>query len=192
MGIDNRKKTFKLLVLGFAFAACAAAKAESFSNATPGFEPTLPLGISREVWSYFVPKDNPLSAAKVELGRQLFFDKRLSADGSVSCSSCHDPNLAFADGRRVSEGINGRRGTRNSPSLLNAMFNSAQFWDGRAETLEAQATEPLINPDEMGNESLEQVVTRLQNVPEYTRQFLTVFNTGVTSVGIARALAAFE
>ncbi|PYT07341.1 MAG: cytochrome-c peroxidase, partial [Acidobacteria bacterium] len=96
-----------------------------------------------------------MTAAKVELGRMLFFEVRLSADGTVSCASCHDPKRAFTDGRTVAEGIGGRRGVRNSPTLLNAMFSTGQFWDGRAGTLEEQAKMPLINPSEMGNESHE-------------------------------------
>jgi len=75
----------------------------------------------------------------VALGRELFFDKRLSADGTISCASCHEPERAFTDGKQFAEGIGGRRGARNSPTLLNAMFNTGQFWDGRAESLEAQA-----------------------------------------------------
>src|SRR5436190_18194128 len=119
-----------------------------------------PAGIPAEIWSYFIPRDNPLTPAKIELGRRLFFDQRLSADGSVSCSSCHDPRLAFADGKKTAIGIGGRQGARNSPSVLNAMFNSTMFWDGRVDSLEAQALEPLINPDEMGNTSHAQVIKK--------------------------------
>jgi cytochrome c peroxidase len=188
----RQTRTIKFLILGIALAACVMAKANPRAGGAPGFELKMPLGISADVWAYFVPKDNPLTAAKVELGKQLFFDMRLSADASLSCASCHDPKLAFTDGKVVSDGINGRRGKRNSPTLLNAMFNSGQFWDGRAVTLEEQATQPLINPDEMGNENLAEVVARLQKIPEYQVQFRKVFETPVTPLGIARALAAFE
>jgi cytochrome c peroxidase len=133
-----------------------------------------------------------MTAAKVELGRKLFFDKRLSSDATVSCATCHDPALAFADGKPVSEGVAGRRGTRNSPSLLNAMFNSGQFWDGRAESLEDQAVQPLVNPDEMGDQTHEQVVARLAAIPEYTRGFQEVFNGPVTIERVGKAIAAFE
>src|ERR671923_129906 len=102
-----------------------------------------PLGLPPDTWDYYVPKSNPVTAAKIELGRKLFFDGRLSADGNISCATCHKPELAFTDGRPVAEGISGRRGVRNSISLLNAMFNPAQFWDGRVNTLEEQAVEPL-------------------------------------------------
>jgi cytochrome c peroxidase len=87
----------------------------------------MPLGIPIDLWTYFVPNDNPITAAKVELGRKLFFDSRLSADGKVSCASCHDPKRAFTDGKKIAEGIGGRLGTRNSPTLLNSMFSAGQF-----------------------------------------------------------------
>jgi cytochrome c peroxidase len=156
------------------------------------FSLKLPLGIPADVWSYFIPKDNPLTPAKMELGRQLFFDSRLSADDSVSCSSCHDPRLAFADGKRTAVGIGGRRGTRNSPTLLNAMFNSTLFWDGRVNTLEAQTREPLINQDEMGNTSHEQVVRKLAAIPAYADQFQRVFGGPVNVDSLSKAIAAYE
>jgi cytochrome c peroxidase len=162
------------------------------SQASAGYEMSLPQGIPPELWSYFIPRDNPITPAKIELGRDLFFDKRLSIDGTVSCSSCHDPKLAFADGKQVAEGVYGRRGTRNSPTLLNAMFNSGQFWDGRAVSLEEQAKLPLINPDEMGNRSHEQVVARLRVIPEYVTRFREVFGSPVTIDSLAKAIATYE
>lgn len=152
----------------------------------------LPIGIPTDLWSYFIPKDNPLNPAKVELGRQLFFDKRLSVDGSVSCASCHDPRFAFTDGRRTAEGIHGRRGARNTPTVLNAMFSSTMFWDGRADSLEEQALQPLIDADEMGNLSHEQVVKRLAAFPEYVEQFQAVFGGPVTIDLLAKAIASYE
>ncbi len=151
-----------------------------------------PTGISEEIWSYFIPRDNPLTPAKVELGRQLFFDQRLSVDNSVSCATCHDPRFAFADGKKTAVGIGGRRGARNTPSVLNAMFNSTLFWDGRAESLESQTREPLINPDEMGNASHEQVVNRLAAIPEYAAQFQKVFGGPVNVDSLGKAIAAYE
>ena len=185
------KTTFKLrFVILVAIILPVFAKAVEATS--PAFELKLPLGISFEIWSYYVPKDNALTSEKVELGRQLFFDKRLSADASVSCASCHDPERAFTDGKRVAEGIGGRVGSRNSPTLLNAMFNSGQFWDGRVESLEAQAKLPLINPDEMGDQSFEQVIAKLKAIPEYAKQFQQVFNGPVTIDAVARAIASFE
>lgn len=166
----------------------AAGSAENLSS----FQIQIPRGISQDLWSYFVPSDNPMTAAKVELGRKLFFEVRLSADGTVSCASCHDPNRAFTDGRTLAEGIGGRRGVRNSPTLLNAMFSNGQFWDGRAGTLEEQAKLPLLNPDEMGNLSYESVVGRLASDPEYAGQFKEVFGGRPTIGGLAKAIAAYE
>lgn len=97
-----------------------------------------------------VPETNPLTRAKVELGRKLFFDKRLSRDKTMACVSCHDPKLAFSDGRAVARGINGAEGTRNSPALINRGYGSTFFWDGRAASLERQAIEPILNPKELG------------------------------------------
>ncbi|MGH9916815.1 MAG: cytochrome-c peroxidase, partial [Pyrinomonadaceae bacterium] len=163
---------------------------DSFFSST-GFE-KLPRGIPFDLWSYYIPKDNLITAQKVELGRQIFFDKRLSADGSVSCATCHDPKLGFTDGKRVAEGIGGRLGARNSPTLLNSMFNSEQFWDGRAESLEAQARLPLINPDEMGNQTHDRVVERLKALSEYSTSFPQVFGSPVTIDLVSKAISAYE
>src|SRR5436190_15189248 len=166
----------------------AAGPIENLSS----FQIQIPRGISHDLWSYFIPSDNPMTAAKVELGRMLFFEVRLSADGTVSCASCHDPKRAFTDGRQIAEGIGGRRGVRNSPTLLNAMFSTGQFWDGRAGTLEEQAKMPLINADEMGNQSHDSVVARLASSQDYVKRFQEVFG-GPPNIGsLAKAIAAYE
>lgn len=152
----------------------------------------IPLGLPADTWSFYVPRNNPMSAAKIELGRKLFFDARLSADGRVSCATCHDPKLAFGDGKPVAEGIGGQLGSRNSPSLFNAMFYPNQFWDGRAEGLEDQAIQPLTNPIEMGNRSYDDVVTRLKGVAEYYSAFQSVFGGEATIARVGQALAAYE
>ena len=188
----SRATKLKLLVILLALALPVLVRGGDSSAELERAGLKLPLGIPPEVWSYFVPNDNRMTAAKIEFGRQLFFDKRLSADGTVSCATCHDPGLAFTDGKSVAEGIAGKRGTRNSPSLLNAMFNSGQFWDGRAASLEAQAVLPLINPDEMGNGSHAQVIDRLQQAPEYVTQSREVFGGSLTIAGIGKAIAAYE
>ena len=96
------------------------------------------------------PESNPLTPEKVELGRRLFFDKRLSANGTLACVSCHDPERAFSDGRAVARGINGAEGERNAPALINAGFGRSFFWDGRTQTLEEQVLVPILNPQELG------------------------------------------
>src|SRR4030095_15278512 len=93
-----------------------------------------------------VPASNVLTREKITLGRKLFFDKRLSRDGTLACASCHDPKLAFSDGRAVARGINGTEGTRSAPALINRGYGRSFFWDGRADSLERQALQPLLNP----------------------------------------------
>ena len=97
-----------------------------------------------------VPDANPLTPTKIALGRKLFFDKRLSHDGTLACASCHDPKRAFSDGRKVARGINGAEGTRSTPAIINRGYGRTFFWDGRATTLEQQVLEPILNPKELG------------------------------------------
>jgi len=97
-----------------------------------------------------VPDANPLTPAKIALGRKLFFDKRLSLDGTLACASCHDPKLAFSDGRKVARGIGGAEGTRSAPAIVNRGYGKTFFWDGRSKSLEQQALEPILNPKELG------------------------------------------
>lgn len=157
------------------------------------FQPRIPQGIPAELWRRFVPANNPLTPEKVQLGEALYFDRRLSADGSLSCATCHDPSAAFADHNPRSVGIGGRTGTRNAPTTLNAMFSESLFWDGRARTLEEQVRQPLVNPSEMGMPNFEAVVERLSALPEYRRSFRRVFKgEGITIETIAKAIASFE
>jgi len=150
------------------------------------------VGFPEQLTQAVIPKDNPLTPAKIDLGLKLFFDSRLSADGSVACATCHDPGRAFTDGRPVSIGIKGRLGQRNAPTVLNALYNKTQFWDGRATNLEDQAALPIVNPVEMGQPSMEGVVTNLANIEEYQRAFLNVFGRPVNGPDLLRALAAYE
>ncbi len=180
-----------LTVLAFALAA-GMLLTQEFSAQQQLLRLAIPLGLPADTWSYYVPRTNPMTVAKVELGRKLFFDARLSADGKVSCSSCHDPKLAFGDAKPVAEGIGGKLGSRNSPSLFNAMFYPNQFWDGRAEGLEDQAIQPLTNPIEMGNASYDQVVARLRTLPEYRSEFQSVFGGEVNIARVGQAIAAYE
>ncbi|MBK9314054.1 MAG: cytochrome-c peroxidase [Acidobacteria bacterium] len=163
-----------------------------FSAQEKSFTAPIPLGLPEDTWEFYQPRKNRLAPEKIELGRKLFFDQRLSADGTVSCATCHKPELGFTDGKRVAEGVKGRTGSRNSMTLLNALFNNAQFWDGRTDTLEEQAVQPLINPLEMGNGSHAEVVVRLKSIPEYRAEFLQVFGGEVTIDRVGMALASFE
>lgn len=152
-----------------------------------------PQGTPKSLWSKLIPTNNRMTGEKIALGQALYFDKRLSGNGTVSCATCHDPAMAFADANPLAVGVEGKVGTRNAPTVLNAMFNEAQFWDGRARSLEAQVKQPLINPLEMGMPSHEAVVTRVSAVPEYRRRFRQVFNReGITIDTISKAIAAFE
>jgi cytochrome c peroxidase len=147
-----------------------------------------PVALTRKV----TPPDNPQSPEKIALGQKLFFEGRLSADGTVACATCHDPARAFTDGRPASIGIHGRTGQRNAPTVLNALYNKTQFWDGRAKTLEDQAAFPLINSVEMGQPSLEAAVARIADVEEYEQAFRKVFGRPVNGPDLVRALAAYE
>jgi cytochrome c peroxidase len=188
----NRTSRIKLAVLASVLLLPALVRAADSNLVSSSFEIKLPLGIPQDLWAYFIPQDNPMTAAKVDLGRRLFFEPRLSANGTVSCATCHDPKRAFTDGKRIAEGIAGRTGVRNSPTLLNAMFNAGQFWDGRAGSLEEQAKMPLINSIEMGNRSLDEVAGRIASIAEYTKAFEQVFRSAVTIENIAKAIGAFE
>ncbi|MBI5588162.1 MAG: cytochrome-c peroxidase [Deltaproteobacteria bacterium] len=140
-----------------------------------------------------IPADNTMTPVKIELGKMLFFDPRLSSSGVVSCASCHNPSFAFTDRVPRALGHNHQIGPRNTPTVLNSAFLGAQFWDGRAATLEDQALGPIQASVEM-NETLDNVVFRLKGIPEYARMFKESFGGAdpVTPANIARAIAAFE
>jgi cytochrome c peroxidase len=137
------------------------------------------------------PPDNPQTDAKIRLGKQLYFDTRLSADNTISCATCHDPRTGFSNPNPTDTGIKGQVGGRNSGTIINAAYMRFQFWDGRAGSLEEQALGPIHNPIEMG-ETLENVVNKLNALSGYQEQFGRVFGTGVTTDGIAKAIASFE
>jgi len=140
------------------------------------------------------PADNPTTAAKVTLGKMLYFDPRFSSTGTVSCFSCHNVMEGGDDHRPTSIGVHGQKGGRNAPTVWNAAFLSVQFWDGRAPTLEDQAKGPPVNPVEMGMENLHAVIGRIRDIPGYKPYFAQAFGTGdvVTMDNAARAIAAYE
>ncbi len=160
--------------------------------AQPEPVPKLPLGVSATLYELSVPAAHRPTPARIALGDKLFNDKRLSADDSVSCATCHDPKRAFTDGKARSVGIKNQVGKRNSPTVLNALFNATQFWDGRSGTLEEQAVLPIINPIEMGMPDLDAVVAKVKGIPEYASAFRDVYGREVTAEDLASALAAFE
>ncbi len=162
------------------------ASAALFTGSVMAFEP-LPANPP-------VPADNPMSAAKIELGKQLYFDPRLSVDGTVSCNSCHNVMASGTDNRPVSVGVDAQKGGRSAPTVWNAAFLSAQFWDGRAATLEDQAKGPILNPIEMGMPSEKAAVDRIKAIPGYVQQFKAVFGgkDPVTYDNIAKAIATYE
>jgi cytochrome c peroxidase len=133
---------------------------------------------------------NPLTRAKIELGRQLYFDPRLSADGTISCASCHDPDHGYAADTRFGVGIGGQMGGRNSPVAYNRILSDKQFWDGRAASLEDQAKGPIANPIEMGN-THEACVKTLAEIEGYKLQFEKIFGE-LTIDAVAQAIASFE
>ncbi len=150
---------------------------------------TLPRGLQ----SFLpVPPGNPLTPEKVELGRYLFFEPRLSQDGTVSCASCHEPTMAYSDASSVPIGIGGVPGRRNAPSLLNVAYRSPLFWDGRVKTLEEQVLQVIRNPVEFGS-TPEEVVRRLETSRPHRLLYLRAFGTeSITVEGISQAIASFE
>ena len=148
----------------------------------------VPLELTREA----VPADNPQTPEKISLGQKLFFERRLSADGTVSCSACHNPELAFTDRKPTSVGIKGRVGQRNAPTILNALYNKTQFWDGRAKSLEEQAGFPIVNPSEMGHPNLDAAVAQIASAQEYQQAFKRVFGHTPNGPDLLRAIASYE
>ncbi|EAR62219.1 cytochrome-c peroxidase [Neptuniibacter caesariensis] len=142
-----------------------------------------------------VPLDNPMTPAKIELGKKLFFDKNLSADRSLSCASCHALEAkAGADGAAVSTGIYGQMGDRNAPTVWNTAFQKLLFWDGRAGSLEEQAIQPFLNPVEMGMPSVGSIEMRVREQPEYIEAFMRAYagESDISIDKIVKAIASYE
>jgi cytochrome c peroxidase len=142
-----------------------------------------------------IPSDNPQTPEKIALGKRLFEDKRFSADGTVSCATCHDPQKAFTDGLPTSEGIRKLKGTRNAPTVVNAAYYESQFWDGRRASLEEQAKDPLVNPIEHGLPSHAPLLETIRGDGSYPSQFRGVFGVTpqqITMDHVAKAIASFE
>jgi len=147
-----------------------------------------PLGL--ETTEQFIPSDNPLTKEKIALGRVLFFDRRLSVDGTVSCDFCHSPILGFSDGRYFASGIFGLKSKRNTITLLNRIFGQEYFWDGRAQSIEQVITDHIEDENVFGN-NLENVVITLSKDKKYQEKFENVFDREINIDGISKAIAAF-
>jgi len=169
-----------------AMIACCTVAALSLTVAVTGGRNTWTLGLPAVI----TPADNPTTAAKVALGRRLFFDKLLSADNSISCSTCHDPNAGFADPHPVSVGVKARTGQRNSNTLLNIAFIEPLMWDGKAVTLEDQTMLPFRSTTELDLPP-EDAVLKLRR-QGYSEEFEKVFGVDVTMANLAKALAAYQ
>jgi cytochrome c peroxidase len=173
-------RTRLLLAALLATLAAASTQAQAQWQALPDVAPA--------------PADNPTTAAKVELGKMLYFDPRLSSTGTVSCFSCHNVMEGGDDHMTTSAGVHGLKGGRNAPTVWNAAFHSVQFWDGRAPSLEEQAKGPPVNPIEMGMPNLDAVINRVRHIPGYEPYFAQAFGAGdvVTMDNAAKAIAAYE
>jgi cytochrome c peroxidase len=171
----------------------------------PGQAPSLPksgplaqprsqdqVGFPSALTASVIPPASPLTPATVALGERLFFDSRLSGDDTVACATCHDPARAFTDSRPTSVGIHGRISQRNAPTLLNALYNKTQFWDGRANTLEQQAALPITNSFEMGSASIADAASKIASDKDYQQQFMVAFGRGVNEQDMLRAIATYE
>jgi len=175
-------------------AVTGAAFSASVADAQREQPPKPPLGLPPVQW----PPDNQYTREKAELGRLLFFDKRMSSDQSVGCASCHAPEHAFGDSQPVATGIGGQKGGRSAPTVINRAYSTFQFWDGRASSLEDQAKGPLANPLEMtsykdADQAHKACVTCLKGIPGYVARFKKVFGTEDFTIDhVTKAIATFE
>jgi len=151
----------------------------------------LPYGLNAAAGQITGLDENPMTRAKIELGRQLYFDPRLSSDSTISCASCHHPDFGWAFESQFGIGVDGQEGGRNSPVSFNRILSGPQFWDGRAATLEEQAVGPIANPIEMAN-THDVCVKTLSEIPGYKVQFEKVFGDGVNIDNVGKAIATFE
>ena len=151
-----------------------------------------PQGIDGQLWGAVVPADNAPTPERVALGRKLYFDTRLSADGSVACATCHDVSNGFTDRRPLSEVVGDKLGRRNAPTTLNALLMQTQFWDGRAPTLEEQAKLPITNPVEMALPNADAAVNAIKGDATYQAEFQKAYGRPVNFDDLASAIASFE
>ena len=181
-----------LLVIGASDCVLASSRARP-DTATP-----MPVGKTVQIKAPLglppvpVPADNPPTAETIALGRKLYYDPILSADNTISCASCHSPETGFTDRNAVSTGVGGKKGTRHSPTVINSAYNTLQFWDGRAPSLEEQAKGPMANPVEMASTHAE-VVKRIQANPAYVAEFKKAWGTDQITIDlVVKSIASFE
>jgi cytochrome c peroxidase len=187
---SKRGKPRVLATLAAVYMVMAAASVVGAASQEP-YELNIPLGLDEE--GFQVPADNPMTPKKVALGHFLFFDKRLSANNSIACATCHIPSLAFTDGQPVSTGIHRQQGGRSAPTAINRGFSKVQFWDGRAPTLEAQSVGPLTNPIEHGFANNDAVVAKINSIAGYKKLFDEAFGAGAVTIGqVGQAIASFQ
>ena len=152
-----------------------------------------PQGVDPLAWTQiYVPAGNELSAERIALGRKLYFDAKLSRDGTVSCATCHDVSRGFTDHRNVSEGIGDHLGRRSAPTTMNAALFQSMFWDGRAQTLEDQARLPILNPIEMGHPDAASAMAGIAADPTYPALFQKAYGRAPNYDDLGRAIASFE
>ncbi|NPA12646.1 MAG: cytochrome-c peroxidase [Aquificae bacterium] len=181
-----KKLKFALLSLAVASTSVLASDTELLNQAKKYFKP-----LPKEMPA---PKDNPTTPEKVKLGKKLYYDPRLSLSGIISCNTCHNLATFGVDNVETALGHQFKTGGRNSPTVLNAGFHTAQFWDGRAKTLEDQAKGPILAHVEMAMPNPEFVVLKLKTIPGYVKEFKKVFGgkDPITYDNVAKAIAAFE
>jgi cytochrome c peroxidase len=190
---DGLRYRMALLILGFMFLPLFFLWGQSLRQTAQLIDSLqeLPVGLGI-LPKLEIPADNLQSPQKAALGEQLFFDKDLSGDHSMSCASCHDPAKSFSDGKPHALGFQGKELRRHTPTVLNAAYNSYQFWDGRALTLEQQAAGPITSTAEMNMPDETELVSRLNADPRYRKEFQAVFAQGPSLKSVARAIAAYE
>ncbi len=167
---------------------------KSFLSNPKNHEPLsvqLPDSLKAGASALFIPDDNPMTRAKIELGRQLYFDRRLSVDNTISCADCHHPSTGYGANTRFGVGVRKQEGNRNSPVSFNRILSKAQFWDGRAGSLEAQAVGPIANPIEMGH-THDACVSSLGKIEGYKIQFEKIFGRAPNIDDVGKAIATFE
>jgi cytochrome c peroxidase len=171
----------------------AATEEKPAANAESATEYKLKIPFGLEETAVVIPADNPLTNEKVELGRLLVFDKRLSQDNTIACMSCHLAKFAFTDGKPVATGIRGQKGGRSAPASINRVFSSAQFWDGRAATLEAQSVGPFTTPIEHGFANYDVMRAKMMKIAGYRKLFKQAFDDdNITIDNVGKAIASFQ